>query len=68
MSLLGKYFPLIALSYFTTRRHMTFTLLIPIERFFPFEVPFPLKVVSVISGPHKNDHIHLIIPNDPLLP
>ena len=26
----------------------------------------PLKVVSVISGPIINDHIHLIFPNDPL--
>jgi len=25
-----------------------------------------LKVVSVISGPKINDHIHLIFPNDPL--
>jgi len=25
-----------------------------------------LKVVSVISGPNKNDHIHLIFPNNPL--
>jgi len=25
-----------------------------------------LKVVSAISGPNKNYHIHLIFPNDPL--